>query len=160
MEVFNWFSSYELNCGKFSVVAAFIFINPWSWSVHARRGAAVAGCWREGTAPPSLNRNAVQELAASPFFLFFSLLPANHPDSPDFKTWESTTKPLTFSYLCLYLLFHIAYSQQFIHSTVIVLASQTGRVRYHSSPIRRSCIKVRNRQKIKSFLLLLYLNII
>lgn len=47
----------------------------------------------------------------------------------------------------LFLLFHIAYSQQFIQSTVIiVLALQSERVRDHSSPFRRSCIKVHNEQ--------------
>ena len=61
-------------------------------------------------------------------------------------------------FICL---FHIAYSQQFIHSTVIiVLTLQTRRVRHCSSPVRRSCIKVHNKQKFKSFFPHVSVNII
>lgn len=70
-------------------------------------------------------------------------------------------KPLVFWFFSVFIyLFHIAYSQQFIHSTVIiVLALQTRRVRQCSSPVSGSCIKVQQ-AKIQVFLTHISVNII
>lgn len=62
-------------------------------------------------------------------------------------TWRKAAKPCVLHFSFFIFVFHIAYSQQFIQSTVIiVLTLQTRRVRHSSSPVRRSCIKVHNKQ--------------
>lgn len=115
---------------------------------------AVCGTWGEWVQPPlstaAMQCNNSQRL---PFgiaprrisldtLLIFTLMSCRF-----LHTWRKAAKPCVLHFSFFIFVFHIAYSQQFIQSTVIiVLTLQTRRVRHSSSPVRRSCIKVHNKQ--------------